>query len=120
MQQIQKEYLLKSLIPSENLAKIIASWKDLQAVYDTAIGSTRHTALNKALASIGVEFDGKMHDALDDARNTSTIFVELSNPEEFQKTVNYIHEYTDRERDKVTLGELFDFSKLVVVVEESV
>ena len=117
--QIQKEYLLKELTPSVNLERIISSWNDLQALYDKAVEAQRPTALHRALASIGVDFNGKMHDALDDARNTAKIFVEMSNPEEFQKTVNYIHEYTERESNSVTLGDLFDFSKLVFSTEES-
>ena len=119
LNQIQKEYLLKDLAPSESLERIIAAWQDLQALYDKAVDSKNPTALHKALASIGVDFDGKMHDALDDARNTAKIFVELSNPEEFNKTVNYIHEYTERESNCVTLGDLFDFSKFVLAADES-
>ena len=119
LNQIQKEYLLKELVPSENLERICAAWKDLQALYDEAVEANCPTALHKALASIGVDFDGKMHDALDDARNTATIFVELSNPEEFRKTVNYIHEYTERKTNSVTLGDMFDFSKFSFETDES-
>lgn len=119
LKQIQKEHELKGLIPSEKLSKIIASWKDLQAEYDEAVHAPRATALHKALASIGVDFSGKMHDALDDSRNTAKIYVELSNPEEFQKTVSYIHEYQETQNCCVTLGDLFDFSKLNLDFSES-
>lgn len=119
LKQIQKEYLLKNLIPSAELDKVLEAWKDLQEEYDEAVHSPRPVALHKALASIGVEFDGKMHDALDDSRNTSKIFIELSNPEEFQKTVSYIHEYRDTDNRSVTLGDLFDFSKLTFTDSES-
>ena len=116
--QIQSEYLLKNLIPSVSLERVIESWQDLQAEYDEAVGATRSTALHKALASIGATFEGKMHDALDDARNTAALFVEMSDPEEFQKTVRLSHEYTDNENKSVTLGDLFDFSKLNLDFEQ--
>lgn len=117
--QIQKEYLLKNLEPSEALSRVMESWKDLQAEYDETIGSHSATALHKALASIGVSFEGKMHDALDDSRNTAKLFVEMSDPDEFMKTVELSHEYTDKEDTGVTLGDLFDFSKLGFMVQKS-
>lgn len=110
LNQILKEYELKNLTPGEALEKVIQVWKDLQLEYDEAVGNTRPTALHRALASIGSDFDGKMHDALDDARNTSKLFIEMSDPEEFQKTVKASHEYKD-ENATVTLGDIFDFSK---------
>ena len=109
--QIKKEYELKQLVPSESLVTIMESWKDLQAEYDDAVGSSKRTALHKALASVGMVFDGKMHDALDDARNTSQLYIEMSNLEDFQKTVSLSHDYSDKENSSVTLGDLFDFSK---------
>ena len=117
--QIQKEYLLKSLEPSEVLNRVVESWKDLQAEYDETVGSHAPTALHKALASIGVSFEGKMHDALDDSRNTAKLFVEMSDPDEFLKTVKFSHEYKDKENTGVTLGDLFDFSKLGFMTQES-
>lgn len=63
LDQVQKEYLLKGIVPSTELNKVIDAWKDLQAEYDSAVNSARPTALHKALASIGKAFDGKMHDA---------------------------------------------------------
>ncbi|MBP5416011.1 MAG: exonuclease domain-containing protein [Clostridiales bacterium] len=111
LSQIQNEYLLKGLSFSEDLEKVIDSWKDLQAEYDEAVEAAKPTALHRALASIGKSFDGKMHDALDDARNTSFLFVEMSDQEEFLKTVNYTHCYSECEKSTVTLGDLFDFSR---------
>ena len=31
-----------------------------------------------------------MHDALDGARNTATIFIEMADPEEFQKSIRFM------------------------------
>lgn len=111
LSQIQNEYTLKDLAFSDSLNKVIDSWKDLQEEYGKAVNAERPTALHKALASIGKTFDGKMHDALDDARNTAALFVEMSDPEEFQKTIKYINNYSEKENSIVTLGDLFDFSK---------
>ena len=83
LNQILREYKMKNLSLSDGLKLVVDNWHDLQSDYDTATESKRATSLSNALESLGIYFDGKMHDALDDARNTATIFKELSNPVEF-------------------------------------
>ncbi len=113
LNQIKGEYLVKNLTFSDKLQKVIDNWCDLQLEYDKAVGAEKPTSLSKALESIGIYFDGKMHDAHDDARNTAMIFKEMSNPEEFQKSVQYIndHKNTAGKSSGTTLGDLIDFSK---------
>lgn len=114
LNQILCEYQMKNLIMSDNLKKVVGAWHDLQLDYDKAIRAEKSTSLSKALESLGIYFAGKMHDALDDARNTATIYKELSNPEEFRKSIEYINEHKNRTVNTgTTLGDLIDFSKFV-------
>ena len=113
LKQITEEFTLKEIEYSDNMNKIIASWIDLQAEYDKAVGASKPTSLNKALESVGIYFQGHMHDALDDSRNTAIIFKELSDPESFQESISYIKNYVcDSSSSGTTLGELIDFSKI--------
>lgn len=113
LKQINKEFELKNLFFSPNMRKIVDNWVDLQAEYDKEIGAARPTSLTRALESIGIYFQGHMHDALDDSRNTATIFIKLSDPEEFHESVDYIHNYVYSSGGSgTTLGDLIDFSKL--------
>lgn len=113
LKQINEEFQLKGIEFSSNMIKLVSNWVDLQAEYDEAVGAERPTSLNKALESIGIYFQGHMHDALDDSRNTATIFKELSNPEEFQESINYIRSFVSASTSSkgTTLGDLIDFSK---------
>ena len=113
LNQILREYQIKNLTLSDKLKKVVDNWHDLQLDYDKAVGAEKSTSLSKALESLGIYFDGKMHDALDDARNTATIFKEMSDPEEFQKSIAYINELknTTSRSSGTTLGDLIDFSK---------
>ena len=113
LKQIAEEFTLKEIDYSENMNKTIASWIDLQAEYDRAVGAAKPTSLNKALESVGIYFQGHMHDALDDSRNTAIIFKELSDPESFQESISYIKNYVSNSSSSgTTLGELIDFSKI--------
>ena len=113
LEQVENELLLKDIDITEAMTKVLSNWNDLQLEYDVAVGATKSTSLTKALESIGVYFNGRMHDALDDSRNTATIFKELSNPEEFQKSIAYIKSFysEDKKDSGTTIGDLIDFSK---------
>lgn len=69
LNQINREIELNGFEVSSELRQVIDSWIDLQLEYCNAIGSDRAVGLTKALESLGIFFDGKMHDALDDSRN---------------------------------------------------
>lgn len=113
LKQINEEFQLKDIGFSCNMRRIVDNWVDLQAKYDQAVGAEKPTSLSRALESVGIYFQGHMHDALDDSRNTATIFKELSDPEGFQESIKYIKGfvYTSTSNKGTTLGDLIDFSK---------
>ena len=112
--QINHEFFLKGISLNLNMQKVIQNWRDLQVSYDSAVGAAKPTSLTRALESLGIYFEGHMHDAVDDSRNTATIFKELSDPEEFQKSIDYIKSFVSdaHKSSGTTLGDLIDFSKL--------
>ena len=111
LDQVLNELKLKEITVSENLKRVIDSWQDLQLEYDRVTKSEKQTGLRKALESLGIYFTGKMHDALDDSRNTAIIFRELQNPEQMLANIEEIRSYyTGEHKDSITLGDLIDFS----------
>jgi inhibitor of KinA sporulation pathway (predicted exonuclease) len=50
---------------------------DLGWVYRSTFGIKENVALEKALASFGLEFEGRQHDALNDAHNTARVHMAM-------------------------------------------
>lgn len=115
LNQIINESDLKKINLTDELCKVLDNWIDLQKIYDNEIGSSQATSLTHALESVGIYFEGHMHDALDDARNTGRLYVELSDPEEFHKSLEYIkNAINGSKQGGTTLGDLLDFSKFIL------
>lgn len=114
LKQLTGEINLKQIPMTDSLDKIINNWGDLQLEFDTSLYSGRQTSLTNALSSLGIAFEGQAHDALDDARNTARLFVEMSTSEDYKSDVEYIKSciYDENRGSGVTLGDLFDFSTL--------
>ena len=58
----------------------------------------------------GVDFSGREHDALDDARNTAELLQIFRDEELFDKTLRKIKEYMEPTEIGNTIGSLIDFS----------
>ncbi len=65
-----------------------------------------------ALASIGITFSGRKHDALWDSRNTAKLYKAAQSPEDVKDILDYIKQVLETENDLSTLGDLFNYSKL--------
>ena len=63
-----------------------------------------------ALDMAGVDFSGREHDALDDARNTAELLQIFRDEELFNKTLRKIKEYMEPTEIGNTIGSLIDFS----------
>ncbi len=71
--QISKEMVLKKYEESRDEATILdKEWADFQKEFDSHLGFDRQLSLKMALDMAGVDFSGREHDALDDARNFFT------------------------------------------------
>ncbi len=82
----------------------------LSAGVDSHLGLERQLSLKMALDMAGVDFSGREHDALDDARNTAELLQIFRDEELFDKTLRKIKEYMEPTEISNTIGSLIDFS----------
>ncbi|MBP3806183.1 MAG: exonuclease domain-containing protein [Oribacterium sp.] len=109
--QISKEMVLKQYEESRDEAAVLGNvWSDFQKEFDTHLGFDRQLSLKMALDMAGVDFSGREHDALDDARNTEELLHIFRDEELFGKTLRMIKEVMEPSKIGNTMGELFDFS----------
>ena len=72
--QIRKEIILKEYEVSEVERVLLENeWTDFQQEFDGYLGFERQVSLKMALDMAGIDFLGREHDALDDARNTAEL-----------------------------------------------
>lgn len=116
--QINQECALKNIEIEGDLLTLVNNWIDLQCEFDTVSGARKSTSLLNALGAFDIDFEGQMHDALFDARNTATIYKMLLTEEGKEKAVRYVKKYLSGEyhdeQTGTTLGDLFDFSQFLV------
>lgn len=115
-EQISGEILQKKVTLSEQERTLMTGWHDFQKEYGDVIGSEKQTSLSYAVMLAGEEFEGKRHDALHDARNTARIFKTVRIPEERKNSLGKVIEVLNTHTTLgSSLGEMFDFSKMVAV-----
>ncbi|MDO5156463.1 MAG: 3'-5' exonuclease [Eubacteriales bacterium] len=114
--QIQKEMQLKQIETTALMQNLFDNWQDFQREYCDMIDSKNVISLERALNNAGIGFEGKIHDALWDARNTSKLFVMSRDPMEMQAIRDLIHFVQEEEKPEevLSLGSLFDFSALQI------
>ncbi len=109
--QISNEMLLKNYQVSENEKDLLLNeWSDFQHEFDSHLGFQKQVSLKMALDMAGVDFFGKEHDALDDARNTAELLHIFRDRNLFDLTLRKIKEYMEPSSAASSMGELFDFS----------
>ncbi|SDB03115.1 3'-5' exonuclease [Eubacterium oxidoreducens] len=112
--QIAKEMVLKSYEISGAETELLGNdWFDFQQEFDSYLGFERQVSLKMALEMAGVDFLGREHDALDDARNTAELLQIIRDEERFNKTLRKIKEYMEPTEIGTTIGSLIDFSAFV-------
>lgn len=117
LHQILFEVRAKELEPSAEEAEVLQDWQDAQKIYGDAVETDTQIALETAVWTMGEGIDGRLHDALWDARNTSRVFALLQQPERVEKAAQMLHHGSPETKFSCTLGDLFDFSKLQLKVE---
>ncbi len=109
--QISKEIRLKDYKISEEEQIIFGNmWFDFQKEFDSYLGFEKQLSLKTALNMAGVNFSGREHDALDDARNTAELLQIFRNKELFDQTLRKIKEAMEPKNIGSTIGDLIDFS----------
>ncbi len=109
--QISKEMILKKYDMTDFESKALNHrWSDFQEEFDSHLGFERQVSLKMALEMAGIDFSGREHDALDDARNTAELLHIFKDENLFNITLRKIKEIMEPKTIGSTLGDMFDFS----------
>lgn len=94
-------------------------WRDVQRIYSRVFHSYCQPSLERALDELAIEFEGHMHRACDDARNTASILQTMAVKEKYLAATEPIRKIKETQKSTSTLGELLgiDFSALLAVCE---
>ncbi|MQN01133.1 MAG: hypothetical protein DUD27_08370 [Lachnospiraceae bacterium] len=109
--QFTHEIALKEITMTDKLSYILSHWIDYQKIFTKAIGRKLAVSLDKAVDACGLNFEGQMHDALWDARNTSRLYRLTSDKEAFKEMAPKVkHVLDSNENFTTSLGDLIDMS----------
>lgn len=111
-EQIRKEMLLKGITSSPDQNDTFHTWYDFQKEVGEMLGLERKVSLHDALMYAGVDFKGKEHDALYDARNTAALLEIVRTQELREQALENVVNILKSEKMNTALGDLFDFSQL--------
>lgn len=109
--QFQREMQLKEYALDEKAQGLFTDWCDFQCEYGTVLGVDRRISLKQAIMYAGIEMEGRLHDALDDARNTAHLVKIIRIPELRKKALESVIEALKPKPMSVSLGAMFDFSQ---------
>lgn len=114
--QVTREIELKEIFIEEQYKKFLYHWIDFQKEYGKKLNLSNAISLKKAVMYAGVEFEGREHDALDDARNTAVLLEILRTPELCKKALDRVIEVLTPSPMNVTLGSMFNFEEFGITV----
>ena len=110
--QLTKEMSLKEVVLSEKEQRLLMGWNDFQKEYGDKLMLQRQVSLKNAIMYAGLDFEGKEHDALCDARNTGILLRIIRDPELCKDALDKVIEIMTPKTLSATLGDLFDFGEL--------
>ncbi len=110
--QLVAEMTLKNYTCEEKMGPL-KNWFNFQKEYVEKLGLERIISLEKALDYAGISFEGRMHDALWDAKNTAELFAIVRNEERCNTALKSVMEAFQPKEIGGSLGELFDFGALM-------
>lgn len=113
LKQILAEIALKKYKMNENGMKLVEKWNNFQNEYVRKVGFDHVVSLEKALYYAGLEFQGKQHDALNDAVNTAELLRVVRNQQLFEEHLQIAKEALETKSLGNTLGSMFEFSELL-------
>lgn len=83
--QLDGELRLKGIDETDEKVRwMLGHWQNFQQIYCNLLGLDQVISLDKAVSTLGETFDGQMHDALWDARNTAKLYVVSQKKEDFR------------------------------------
>lgn len=113
--QLTAEMEIKQFAKADKM-RPLEKWFDFQKEYTEKLGLERIMSLEKALNYAGIEFEGRMHDALCDAKNTAQLFAIVRNEERCNVVLKVVMDVLKPKKISNTLGDMIDFSALMAQV----
>lgn len=110
--QLMAEMKLKQYTKADKM-RPLENWFDFQKEYTEKLGLERIMSLEKALDYAGVEFEGHMHDALCDAKNTAELFAIVRNEERCNVVLKAVMDALKPKNVSSALGDMIDFGALM-------
>ena len=110
--QLTAEMKLKHYAKPDKM-RPLERWFDFQKEYTEKLGLERIMSLEKALYYAGITFEGRMHDALYDAKNTAELFAIVRNEERCNVVLKAVLDAFKPKSIGSTLAELVDFGSLM-------
>ncbi len=111
-QQFTSELIMKGIELPEKYTERLHGWYDFQKEFGDALGLDNRVSLQNAMQYAGLDFEGQMHDALYDARNTAVLMETVRTQELRKRALENVIQVLNAESIGSTLGDMFDFSKL--------
>ena len=112
LEQITKEMLLKGIEVDEESMALLQGWKDFQKEFGDTLHLDRALSLKNAVMYAGIDFIGRAHDALYDARTTAELLKIVRTPELCRVALEHVIDALTPKEISTSLGDLFDFSAL--------
>lgn len=109
-QQIFQEARLKEYSFDTFESYVLDQWTDLQLEFDRLEFMNHRTSLADACSAAGLSMEGKLHNGLDDARNTAHLLHILRDDDLYEKTFGKVYSYQEKSRP-TTIGDVIDFSQ---------
>lgn len=103
------ELRTESKVKGINIDNIENVYDDIQKLFCDKLNYERQVALKVATEMMGLDFDGREHSALADARNTARVYVQLKD----KSLVDRVKLSKTYEPLTSSLGSMFDFSKFL-------
>lgn len=108
--QILRETDLKHIEDTPETKYMLNHWKDFQQEFGDMMHITKAMKLEKAVSLAGLDFAGRAHDGLTDARNTALLYRKTQDEEEFRHLQDIV---ADAFRPhSFTMGDVFNFKDL--------
>lgn len=111
LKQLLNESKLKQYKLTQSEQYMFHNWFDFQEEYGEVLGLERQISLKNALMYAGLDFKGRQHDALFDARNTAELFSIVRDDNKKNAALTVVLETLQEKPLANTIGDMFDFSQ---------
>lgn len=108
--QIMNEARLKELQDIDGLSYMLNHWKDFQQEFCELLHLEKVMNLGRAVTLAGLDFSGREHDGLADARTTSRLYVESRDSKSFDRLRRLVIDAFAGHT--FTMGDMFDFGSI--------